>query len=226
MLRVNVSVLGMMSTNCYLVYDDEETPDENGLRQAVIVDAAAQPERIFSACEELKVRPAAILLTHGHFDHIGAVDAVREKYGIDAYILDREQDVLADPALNLSSMFEGELRISGVKSVSDGQKLQLIGHAFQVIATPGHTHGGCCYYVADSGVLFSGDTLFYESYGKFTFPTGSMRDIVVSIVERLMPLPPETKVFPGHDRATTIANEQAHNICNVIYQKNKEAGKL
>ena len=226
MLRVTIHTLGMMSTNCYIVYDDEETADENGLRQAVIVDAAAEPERIFAACEELQVRPAVILLTHGHFDHIGAVDAVREKYGIDAYILDREQDVLADPKLNLSGSFGGGFSVSGVKSVSDGETLHLIGHTFQVIATPGHTHGGCCYYVADSGVLFSGDTLFYESYGKFTFLTGSMRDIVVSIVERLMPLPPETKVFPGHDRATTIGHEREHNICNVIYQKNKEAGKL
>lgn len=226
MLRVNVYTLGMMSTNCYLVYDDEETPDADGLRQAVIVDAAAQPEKIISVCRELKLKPAAILLTHGHFDHIMAVDAVRKAYGIDAYALDKEQDVLTDPALNLSGKFEAGFSVSGVKSVSDGQKLKLIGHEFEVIATPGHTHGGCCYYVADSGVLFSGDTLFYESYGKFTFPTGSMKDIVCSIVERLMPLPEETKVFPGHERATTIGHERQFNICNVIYQKNKEAGRL
>lgn len=227
MLKVNPYVLGIMSTNCYIVYDDAQAPDENGLRDALIIDAAAQPEKIIDICEQdLKVKPIAILLTHGHFDHILAVEAIRKKYGIDAYALDLEQEVLEKPELNLSARFETAFTLSGVKSVTDGETLSFLGHAFQVIATPGHTKGGCCYYVADSGILFSGDTLFCESYGKFTFPTGSLKDIVRSIVEKLMVLPPETKVFPGHERPTTIEHERTYNICNVIYQKNKEAGKL
>lgn len=227
MLRVNCYTLGMMSTNCYIVYEDAEAPDAEGFRKAVIMDAAAQPERIIEICEkDLKVRPEAILLTHGHFDHIMAVDAVRRRYGIDAYALDREQALLEDPKLNLSGRFEAEFRLSGVKPLTDGQELSFLGHTFRVIATPGHTGGGCSYYVEDSGLLFSGDTLFFESYGKYTFPTGSMKDIVVSIVEKLLTLPPETKVLPGHERATTIEHERKYNICNVIYQKNKEAGRL
>ena len=227
MIKVNPYVLGMMSTNCYILYDDAETPDQEGFRQAVVIDAAAEPERLIDICEkDLKVKPVAILLTHGHFDHIMAVDALRERYGIKAYGLDAEKEVFVTPEYNLSARFETAFRLEGVELLSDGSEIELIGHTFRVIATPGHTGGGCCYYVEDSGLLFSGDTLFCESYGKFTFPTGSLKDIVRSIGEKLLVLPEDTKVFPGHEGATTIGHERTYNICNVIYKKNKEAGKL
>ncbi len=227
MLKINPYVLGMMSTNCYVLYEDTEEPDAEGFRSAVVIDAAAEPERLMDICEkDLRVKPVAILLTHGHFDHIMAVDALRERYGIKAYGLKEEAEVFEKPEYNLSGRFESAFTLKDVCLVEDGEVLHFIGHDFQVIATPGHTKGGCCYYVADSNCLFSGDTLFCESYGKFTFPTGGLKDIVKSIVEKLMVLPPETRVFPGHEGATTIEHEQKFNICNVIYRKNKEAGKL
>lgn len=227
MIQIRCYVLGIMSTNCYIVFDDAQEPDADGYRSAVIIDAAAQPEKIIDACEnELKVRPERILLTHGHFDHVMAVDALRARYGIEAYALERELPLLLDPKLNLSARFEGAFTVEGVKGLSDGETLSLLGHEWKVIATPGHTGGGCSYYIADSAVLFSGDTLFFESYGKYSFPTGALKDIVLSIVERLLVLPPETRVFPGHARPTSIEHERQYNICNVIYKKNKEAGKL
>ncbi|MDO4266149.1 MAG: MBL fold metallo-hydrolase [Eubacteriales bacterium] len=227
MLKINCYVLGMMSTNCYILYEDTQEPNAEGYRSAVIIDAAAQPDKIISICEnELKVKPEAILLTHGHFDHIMAVDAVRKHYGIDAYCLDAELEVMENPDYNLSGRFETAFTLSGVKPLKDGEVISLIGHDFKVIATPGHTKGGCSYYVEDSACLFSGDTLFYESYGKYSFATGNFKDIVLSIVEKLLKLPPETRVFPGHERATTVEHERKFNICNVIYQKNKEAGRL
>ena len=121
MIKVNPYVLGMMSTNCYILYDDAETPDQEGFRQAVVIDAAAEPERLIDICEkDLKVKPVAILLTHGHFDHIMAVDALRERYGIKAYGLDAEKEVFVTPEYNLSARFETAFRLEGVELLSDG----------------------------------------------------------------------------------------------------------
>ena len=221
-LKVNPYVLGMLRENCYILFDDEEEPKE-GFRQAVIIDPGAQADKLKDVCKnELKVRPVAILLTHGHFDHVMAVDELRKEYGIDAYILDKEVELAADPQKNLSARFESEFVLTGLKTVSDGEKLSYLGHIFKVIATPGHTGGGCCYYIEDSGLLFSGDTLFCESYGKYSFPTGSLKQIVESVAVRLMALPDEVTVFPGHEQPTTIGHERTYNICNVIWKKNKE----
>lgn len=219
-LTVEICTVGMMQTNCYIV--------SNG-KACVVVDPGAQPDKIEAKCEALHVKPEAILLTHGHFDHTMAVKPLLEKYGkCPVYALDAELPLLREPKLNLSERFTTQVSLGEdiVTPVHDGQKLELLGHTFEVIATPGHTGGGCCYYVADSGLLFAGDTLFRESYGRTDFPTGSMRDIVKSIGGKLLKLPEETKVFPGHEAPSTIGHERQYNICGVIYQKALEQGKL
>lgn len=235
-LGVEICTVGMMQTNCYIIYKKDDKAQENALqageageRGCILVDPGAQPEKIEACCQKHGAKPVAILLTHGHFDHTMAVEPILKKYGkMPVYALKEELPLLEEPKLNLSERFTTQVRLTGdvVTPVEDGQKLSLLGHTFTVIATPGHTGGGCCYYAADSGLLFAGDTLFRESYGRTDFPTGSMREIVKSIGGRLLPLPEETKVYPGHEAPTTIAHERKYNICAVIYQKALEQNKL
>ena len=212
---MNTVQTGMLHTNCYLLGDEK-------LGEGILFDPGASTQKILDMIEQSGVKIKYIVLTHCHFDHVMAVDELRKEYGIDAYILDKEVELAADPQKNLSARFESEFVLTGLKTVSDGEELSYLGHTFKVIATPGHTGGGCCYYIEDSGLLFSGDTLFCESYGKYSFPTGSLKQIVESVAVRLMALPDEVTVFPGHEQPTTIGHERTYNICNVIWKKNKE----
>ncbi|MDO4438982.1 MAG: MBL fold metallo-hydrolase [Eubacteriales bacterium] len=212
-LKTKIIQVGLIETNCYIVYDEE-------IRKCIIIDPGAQADKIIRCMDELCVKPEAILLTHGHFDHILAVDDLRNKYNeLKVYALDKEEALLESAELNLSQKFEVTITLNNVLYLKDNEVLNLMGHDINVIATPGHTPGGCCYYIEDNGSLYSGDTLFCESYGRTDLPYGSMTEIVKSIAERLMPLPEETVVYPGHEMSTTIGHERKYNICNVIYQR-------
>lgn len=212
-LKTKTITVGMIGTNCYIVYDEEN-------HRCVIIDPGAQADKIIRNMDELSVKPEAILLTHGHFDHILAVDDLRNKYnGLKVYALEEEKTLLKDSEMNLSSKFEVTVTLNNVEYIKDNAVLNFMGHDINVIATPGHTPGGCCYYIEDNGSLYSGDTLFCESYGRTDMPYGSMSEIVRSIAERLMPLPEDTIVYPGHEMSTTIGHERKYNICNVIYQR-------
>ena len=120
-------------------------------------------------------RPAAILLTHGHFDHIGAVDDLRAYFkGVQCYAGEKEEEVLENGSYNLSASWAAALSIRADRLLRDKETLTLAGFKIKVIETPGHTKGGVCYYLSEEGVLFSGDTLFRTSVGRTDFPTGSM----------------------------------------------------
>lgn len=205
-LQIEKLVLGMMQTNCYLARNKETG-------RLLIVDPADEPQRVVRKIDDACSRPEAILLTHGHFDHIGAVDALREHYGIPVYALEKEQEILEDPVKNLSGMFGGGngFCVKADHFLKDGQVLTLAGVEIHVIHTPGHTVGGACYYVPEENVLFSGDTLFRCSVGRSDFPTGSMRQLHDSIHEKLFVLPEDTVVLPGHDAATDIGYEKRFN---------------
>jgi glyoxylase-like metal-dependent hydrolase (beta-lactamase superfamily II) len=153
----------------------------------------------------------AILLTHGHFDHIWGSNELREVSGAKIYALDEEKVLCEDVKNNLSAMVGRAYTVVPDEYVREGQVLTFDNMDFKVIATPGHTIGSCCYYVEKAGILVSGDTLFQESTGRTDFPTGSMSSIVRSIREKLFILPDETKVYPGHGDSTTIAYEKKYN---------------
>ena len=191
-LRIETMVLGMVSTNTYILYKEGEN-------QAVIVDPAAAPERILEKCRQLSLTPAAILLTHGHFDHIGAVIAG-----------EKEDGLMRDPIRNLSSQFGSSFTAKATRLVKDGDVISLLGMEIQVMETPGHTPGSVCYYIPDEEVLLSGDTLFCESYGRTDFPGGSGSQMIQSI-GRLLTLPEETMVYPGHEGPTAIGHEKQYN---------------
>ncbi len=203
-LLLKTMVVGMMATNCYLAKNRKSG-------SLLILDPGDSCEQIIQAVTEMEAAPEAILLTHGHFDHIGAAAALKAQYGIPICALDAEQEVLTDPEINMSSMYGKSCSLEADRYFSDREDLMLAGFEIQVLHTPGHTVGSACYYLPQEAVLFSGDTLFYGSVGRPDFPTGSMMEIHRSIHERLFVLPEETDVFPGHDAATTIKFEKKYN---------------
>ncbi len=203
-LTVKNNVIGPIGTNCYIIF-------EEGKKEAVVIDPAADGAFILAQCRKLGVEPAAILLTHGHGDHIGGVLELKRALEIPVYAGEAERALLADPALNLSPDLGGAVSVKGVEGLQDGQELFLLGHKWQAIATPGHTAGGVCFYLEEDKLLFSGDTLFHMSYGRTDFPTGDTRALIRSITEKLLVLPEDVVVYPGHESQTTIGDERRYN---------------
>lgn len=203
-MKVVTMVLGMVQTNCYLVYNEQTM-------EGFVVDPADHASRIEEKCSQLGIALKAILLTHGHYDHMLAAADIRETYQIPVYILRQEEELLGNSEYNLSASWAMAYSMKADVLVEDGEKLEIAGYSVEVLATPGHTSGSCCYYIASEKVLFSGDTLFCESLGRTDFPTSSTRDIIHSICKKLLPLPEDVEVYPGHNEATTIGNERKYN---------------
>ena len=204
-MEIKRLVLGLVRTNCYIVYTEDT-------KKAVIIDPAADSRRIMEEVSALGVTPEAVLLTHGHFDHMLAADSLRNGYHIPVCVLKEEAELLKVPNLNCSEQFlRMAYGISADEELTDGQKLAFLDGAFTVIATPGHTEGSCCYYAAAEDILFSGDTLFQGSVGRTDLPTGRAAQLSISIREKLFVLPDNTLVLSGHGEETTIGEEKQYN---------------
>lgn len=203
--RIRTCTVGMVGTNCYLVYRED-------LKKAVIVDPGDNGAHILNKCREYGIIPEAIVLTHGHFDHILAVEEIRRAFQeITVYAAEKEAKLLGDSRLNMTGSYGTGFSLRPDRLVKDGDVLELAGLKWQVIETPGHTTGSMCLWIEEEDVLISGDTLFAESLGRTDFPTGSSADIIRSIKERLFVLPEDTMVYPGHGEPTTIRHEKTHN---------------
>lgn len=197
--------IGPIHTNCYLV-SNEET------KEAVIIDPADCPEYLVSHIRREGMKPQAILLTHGHFDHIMGIDSFLNEWKVPVYVHEDEEDAMNDISLNHTNVIAASgYTFSGSEYLKDGQRLNIAGYTFEVLHTPGHTTGCCCYYVESEQVLFSGDTLFCESVGRTDFANSRPALIGSSIREKLFVLPDETKVYPGHDEETSIGHEKQYN---------------
>ena len=196
--------LGMVSTNCYLLANEET-------HEAIIVDPADQAGSIAAKIQKEELKPVAVFLTHGHFDHILACEELKRMYHIPVYAYEKEKEVLSDPNMNLTGNF-GMTGISMQADVwlTDRQLLTIAGLSCKVIATPGHTPGSCCYYFEDEKTLISGDTLFCGSVGRTDFPGGSA-SLLLESGKKLLTLPEDVKVLPGHEQATTIGHEKKYN---------------
>lgn len=200
-LEIQKCVLGQVFTNCYFLKNTE-----NG--ELLIVDPADYPEKIIRKVQEMEAKPVGILLTHGHYDHILAVDDIKAEYGVPVYACQQEAELLRELSLNMSGYYGRGVSIKPDRLLSDLEVFEAAGFSIQMLHTPGHTPGSCCYYLKDEGVLFSGDTLFYGSVGRTDLPGGSTGEIVRSLHKLVDSLPEETEVYPGHDASTTIGYEK------------------
>lgn len=217
MIRIENIVLGMCATNCYAVFDGgARTPggyvDDGQLKETVIIDPAADAARIETMIARYNLKPVAVLLTHGHFDHMLAADAVRKRYGIKVYAGNEERLVMNSSSSNLSLPFTGDgMTFEADEYFKPGEELELAGFRIGTISVPGHTIGSVCYYFEEQKVLFSGDTLFAGSVGRSDFPTGNEGQLIRAVKSGLMSLPDDVKVYPGHGESTTIGYERVNN---------------
>jgi hydroxyacylglutathione hydrolase len=204
-MDVRMFTVGQIAENCFIARKD-------GSDRAIIVDPGDESERILAPVEELGLGVDAILLTHTHFDHIGAVAPVARATGAPVWCPEIETPVLADinafvpwPGFGPFESYEAEHTVSG------GEKLDLAGMEIDVIFTPGHSPGHVTYSIRDEGAIFSGDVLFQGSVGRTDLPGGDWATLLESIRTLVDSHPPETKVYPGHMGVTTLGAERATN---------------
>ena len=207
-LKIVCAQLGPIDTNTYILMDDE-------IKEAIVIDPAGSPEEIIKFLENEGYSLDGVLLTHGHHDHIGGLEGLREHYDpwkLRVYAAKPEQEVLMVKDYNLSPMFGEGYTTHANMMINDKQIFEVTSkHKCQCLYTPGHTVGSCCYYFAEEEILVSGDMLFCGSVGRTDFPTGSMGDITASLHKLLEMLPDQTAVLPGHGDHTTIEYEKRYN---------------
>lgn len=203
-LQIAHYMVGPVQTNCYFAINKET-------KEALVIDPGEEAARLMQQIKEQGLTVAAILLTHGHFDHAGAAAELSALCNAPIYAHEAEKETLESEKLNACWMIGKKETYRADLFVKDEQELDLAGFHIRVLFTPGHTKGGCCYYFPYENVVFSGDTLFQMSVGRTDLEGGSMSQIVRSIQEKLMPLPEQTVVYPGHGEATTIETERMYN---------------
>ncbi|MCD8038752.1 MAG: MBL fold metallo-hydrolase [Lachnospiraceae bacterium] len=204
-LKVKRRVLGLCQTNCYYVYRE-------GADEIVIIDPGDSGAQVYEDVKSLGFeKVAGILLTHGHGDHTGGVQELKSLSGAKVFAYEDEAGLLKDPENNVSGWFGKAYGFEADEYFSDRQTFTMAGVELETLHTPGHTKGGCCFYAKADGILFCGDTIFNGSVGRTDLYSGSAGALIDSIRERIMTLPDEVKLYPGHGDASTVGYERTHN---------------
>lgn len=204
-MKVEQFVVGAVVTNCYIAINEET-------RQAFIVDPGDDGAMLIGKINGMGLKLQGVLLTHGHFDHASAAEEIAKAFGVSVYAHVDEKETLTNPGMNLSGMVGQQVSYKADILVTEGLEFNMAGFAIKVFHTPGHTPGGCCYYIQENKTLFSGDTLFCESIGRTDFPGGSTSKLVHSVHDKLFVLPDDVTVYPGHNEVTSIGWEKTHNL--------------
>lgn len=194
-------VVGPIGTNCFILEDTEA-------KVCALVDPGDEPDRIRKLLEKDGMDLRYILLTHGHFDHIIGVNDLKDAWPeAEIVIGKKEEPMVNDLSLN-SGVGNYDVKIHPDRYVTEGELISFSGLELRVLETPGHTAGSICFYLKDADILFAGDTIFRNSYGRTDLPTGSQRELMISLHRLLTGLPGETTVLPGHGPATTVEHER------------------
>ena len=196
-----------MVQNVYLYYDENSS-------EGVLIDAGcndADAKEIATLVDEKGITIKAVLLTHGHYDHIMGVYKIKRITSAEICCHETEVEALENAEINRSAIHGINIEVKPDKLLADGDEIRFGNTILTVIHTPGHTPGCVCYYDSENGVLFSGDTLFKETIGRTDFPNGSHDQLIQSLKKKLFILPDETKVYPGHGNNTTIGYEKKYN---------------
>lgn len=196
--------LGPLQTNCYVLSHQHE---------CIIFDPGAEGDALANWIRQQQLTPLAVLLTHAHFDHIGAVAEMKEQFQVPVYLHEAEKEWLSDPSLNGSGRFEmGAVTAPKADHLLLKEDMLSIGpFSFSLLHTPGHSPGSVSYYFEEGGAVFAGDTLFMGSIGRTDLAGGNHDQLLSSIHDKLLALPEETIVLPGHGPATSIASEMDSN---------------
>ena len=203
MLKIETMTVGMAQSNCYIIHNETE---------AIIVDPGGEQARIEQTIERLDIKPIAILLTHTHYDHIGALEGIRDTYNVPVYVAAEENSWLMDPMKNLSG-YVGESITTrpAEEELLIGDEMTIGDFTFKVLPTPGHSPGGVSFVFMDGDFVITGDALFGGSIGRTDFPGSNHEQLLTSIREQLFTLPEHYTIYPGHMGRSTIGHEKNYN---------------
>lgn len=200
MLKIKPVSVGVLEVSCYLVWESESG-------EALIIDPGDDASTVIEVIQTEGLKPVAVFLTHAHVDHIRGVPGVAGEYGIPVILHESDHGLYHSPNNALLPW------IPAAEKLPEPGDMPVFAHLpeLRVIHTPGHTQGGVCLYFPSESILFSGDTLFAGSIGRTDFPGGDADQLIQSIHTRLLQLPEDTIVYPGHGLSTTIGDEKATN---------------
>lgn len=206
-LKVEKILNGLLYELCYFVHEEDKNV-------GFCIDPGYDVRKILSFLDKNDYIVDSILLTHGHFDHSIGCEEIVKKYNSKIYCTKEEVDLIFDPEKNYSYQIKKHepMDIEIYKTLEDNEVIEICGQKIKCITTPGHTKGGVCYYIDDAKILFSGDTLFYKTFGRTDFYGGSIAEIFDSIKNKLFKLDDSVTVYPGHGDMTSIGFEKENNV--------------